>query len=115
MQDPKHLSNKFIEALEDIKAIDILKIDVSHRTPFFDTLLICSGRSTRHMKAIAKRMLEAAHAFGLPNPKLQGDQESEWILVDTGDNIIHIMTPTSRVFYNLEGLWDADKDELAAN
>lgn len=94
-----------LEALEDIKAIDTVVIDVKALTPLADYIIITSGRSTRHVKAIADHAVDAAKKLGVMPLGVEGEQGSEWILVDLGDIIVHAMQPAVREYYQLEKLW----------
>lgn len=94
-----------IAALEDLKAIDIKVLNVEDLTSITDKMVICSGRSTRHVKSIADNVVTAIKAKGLSPLGLEGLQESEWVLVDLGDIIIHVMLPDIREYYHLEKLW----------
>ena len=94
-----------IKALEDIQATDIVVIDVSKQTTITDFMIICSGRASRHVKAIAENIMPVMKAAGLPTLHLSGLERGDWVLVDLGDFVVHIMQPECRIFYNLEGLW----------
>ncbi|MDP3704895.1 MAG: ribosome silencing factor [Legionellaceae bacterium] len=94
-----------VKALEDIKATDIVVIDVSKQTTITDFMIICSGRASRHVKAIASHIMPIMKAAGLPTLHLSGLDSADWVLVDLGDFVVHIMQPECRTFYNLEGLW----------
>ena len=98
------------QALEDLKAVDIVELDVRQRASFTDTMLIASGTSTRHTGAIADAVVAAADARGLRPLGVEGAEAGEWILVDLGDVIVHIMLPDVRRYYELEKLWS---EELA--
>lgn len=94
-----------ITALEDIQASDIVVIDVRKQTTITDFMIICSGRASRHVKAIAEHVMHVMKAAGLPALHLSGLETGDWALVDLGDFIVHVMQPDCRIFYNLEGLW----------
>lgn len=99
------LKTTLLAALEDIKAIDTVVIDVRTLTPLTDYIIVTSGRSTRHVKAIADHALEAAKKNNVTPLGIEGEQGSEWILVDLGDVIVHAMQPAVREYYQLEKLW----------
>lgn len=94
-----------LHALEDIQAIDVKVIDVSKQTAVTDYMIICSGRSSRHVTAIAESVLEALKKLGIKPFSAPRLGVSDWELLDFGDYVLHIMVPDSRAFYNLEGLW----------
>lgn len=102
---PKKILEKLVTALEDMKAININTIDVRKQTSITDMMLIASGRSNRQVRAIADKILETAKQIGLPVLGLEGQQDAEWILVDLGDFVVHIMQPAVREYYQLEKLW----------
>ncbi|MDF1758204.1 MAG: ribosome silencing factor [Legionellaceae bacterium] len=101
---PSELST-LIKALEDIQATDIVVLDVREQTTITDFMIVCSGRASRHVKAIADNIIPLMKANGLPVVHLSGVESGEWILVDLGDFVLHVMQPQCREFYNLEGLW----------
>ena len=94
-----------ISALEDIKAFDIVSLDVKKLTSISDFMIIASASSTRQTKALARNIKDKMSAFGVEVVGIEGETEGEWVLVDLGDIIIHIMTPTTRAYFNLEELW----------
>jgi len=94
-----------VEILDEIQASDITVIDVSQQTSVTDNMIICSGRSSRHVKAIANTLIEKVKANGQRPLGCHGEETGDWILVDLGDSIVHIMQPEVRAHYNLEGLW----------
>lgn len=93
-------------ALDDMKAQDIKQFPVSHLTSITDFMLIASGRSDRHARAIARAVVESSAAAGYKPLGVEGEDSGEWILVDLGDVVVHVMIPRAREFYNLEKLWD---------
>lgn len=97
---------KLLQLLDDIHAIDVKVIDVMQQTTITDFMVICSGRSSRHVKAIAEHIMEQMKAAGLPALSDTGLEGGDWALIDFGDFVVHIMQPESRAFYNLEGLWN---------
>lgn len=93
-------------ALEDVKAVDITEIDVQGLTSVMDYMIIAGGTSGRHVKALADNLLEKAAGQGIKPLGVEGQREAEWVLVDLGDIVVHIMQADIRAFYNLEKLWD---------
>ena len=92
-------------AVEEIKAKDVVEIDVRGRTSVTDHLVIASGTSTRHVKSIADEVVRFAKKLGAMPLGVEGEREAEWVLVDLGDVIVHVMLPRVREFYALERLW----------
>lgn len=102
----EQLQNIAVEALNDLKALDILTINVSQITSLTDVMIICSGRSTRHVKSLAENVVIKAKQNNLSYIKTEGEKEGEWVIVDLADVVVHIMLPATRSFYNLEDLWE---------
>ena len=102
------------EALEDVKAKDILAIDVSLISNVADAIVIASGTSTRHIKALADNVAEEARKAGFRPLGVDGERDAEWILIDLGFVVVHVMLPTARRFYDLESLWRAAPEETVA-
>jgi len=92
--------------LDDMKAKDMLLLDVRGKTSITDYLLIASGTSTRHVKAMSDEVVVTAKAAQLPPLGVEGEREAEWVLVDLGDMVVHLMLPKTREFYQLERLWE---------
>ncbi|RRN56570.1 ribosome silencing factor [Pseudoxanthomonas sp. SGNA-20] len=92
-------------AVEEIKAKDVVEIDVRGKTSVADHLVIASGTSTRHVKSIADEVVKFAKKLGAQPLGVEGEREAEWVLVDLGDVIVHVMLPRVREFYALERLW----------
>jgi ribosome-associated protein len=101
----EELSELAIEALEDLKGQDIVRLDVSDMTTVTDYMVVASGTSNRHVKALADAVAEKAKAAGRPPSGIEGEDGGEWILLDLGDTLVHVMLPRVREFYNLEKLW----------
>jgi ribosome-associated protein len=99
------LRKSVIDALEELKAKDIREIDVRGKTSIADLLVIASGTSARHVKSIADEVVKFAKKAGVMPLGVEGEQEAEWVLVDLGDVIVHVMLPRIREFYGLERLW----------
>jgi len=96
-------------ALEDIKAREIEVFDVAHLTSMFDRVIIASADSSRQLKALASHVQERAKAAGGRVYGVEGEDGGEWVLIDLGDIVVHIMQPAVRTHYNLEELWDQPK------
>ena len=95
-----------VAALEDIKARDIVVLKVAHLSPLFERMIIASADSTRRVKALADNVQEKLKALGEQVLSVEGEQNGEWVLVDLGAIVVHVMQPTIRQYYNLEQLWD---------
>ncbi len=98
-------------ALEDLKAKDVREIDVRGKTSVTDLVVVASGTSTRHVKSIADEVVRSAKKAGLPPLGVEGQREAEWVLVDLGDIIVHVMLPRTREFYGLERLWTVGDEQ----
>ena len=99
------LVNIVVDALEDIKAYDIDVINVSKITAMFEYIVIASADSSRQTKSLANNVQERVKAAGGRVYSMEGEQTGEWLLVDLGDVIVHIMLPVAREYYNLKALW----------
>ncbi|MGO8952269.1 MAG: ribosome silencing factor [Rhodomicrobium sp.] len=108
------LIHLIIDTLEDAKADDIVSIDLTGKTSLGDTMIVASGRSQRHVGAIAERLLEKLKEHGLRDTRVEGMPLCDWVLIDAGDIIVHVFRPEARTFYNLEKMWGADKPKLEA-
>jgi ribosome-associated protein len=100
-------------ALEELKARDVKEIDVRGKTGITDWMVIASGTSTRHVKSIADEVMKFAKRIGNPPIGVEGEREAEWVLVDLGDVIVHVMLPRVREVYALERLWTVGDDAPA--
>jgi ribosome-associated protein len=103
-----------IDALDELKAKDVREIDVRGKTSIADLLVIASGTSARHVKSIADEVVKFAKKAGVMPLGVEGEQEAEWVLVDLGDVIVHVMLPRIREFYGLERLWTVGDREVDA-
>jgi ribosome-associated protein len=95
--------------LEDMKAEDVVEIDLTGKTSIADTMIIASGRSHRHVGAIAERLLEAIKHSAFGPARVEGLPACDWVLIDAGDVLIHVFRPEVRGFYNLEKMWGASR------
>jgi ribosome-associated protein len=96
-------------SLEDMKAEDVVEIDLVGKTSIADTMLIASGRSQRHVGAIAERVMAVLKDAGFGTARVEGLPACDWVLIDAGDVVVHIFRPEVRGFYNLEKMWGADR------
>ncbi len=103
---PEALRDLVTVSLDDGKAENICVIDVSALTTITDYMVIASGRSSRQVKALTARVVEAARDRGVKPIGIEGETTGEWVLIDFGDVIVHTMQPETRAFYQLEKLWD---------
>ena len=108
------LRQRVIAALEELKAKDVREIDVRGKTSIADFLVIASGTSTRHVKSIADEVVKYAKQAGMMPLGVEGQRDAEWVLVDLGDVVVHVMLPRIREFYGLERLWTVGDDMPAA-
>ncbi len=111
----EQLKEIVISALEDVKGKDIVTLDVRELTDVADTLVVASGTSSRQVKALAQNVIEAVKKAGTRPLGVEGlDGAAEWVLVDYGDLVLHVMLPATREFYELEKLWSLRPDDLGA-
>lgn len=101
----EQLKDLVISALEDVKAQDVSVIDVRNRTSVTDYMVLASGTSNRHVKSLAESVVSEAKEQGVRANSVEGSNVSDWILVDLGDVVVHVMMPATREFYDLERLW----------
>ncbi len=98
-----------LNSLSDAKAEDIVSIDLQGKTSIGDTMVIASGRSQRHVSAIADQLREKLKEEGYRDLRVEGLPHCDWVLIDSGDVIVHIFQPEVRQFYNLEKMWSAER------
>ncbi|MEO1201763.1 MAG: ribosome silencing factor [Pseudomonadota bacterium] len=110
----KALSELVVETLDDVKAQDIVCLDVSEMTTVTDYMIVASGTSNRHVQALVEKVSEQAKAAGRPPIGVEGEEGGEWVLLDLEDALVHVMQPKVREFYNLEKLWSLGASPDAA-
>lgn len=109
-----NLLNVAISSLEEFKAQDVVKINLVGKTSMADFMLIASGTSSRQIRAIAENTVTEIKKSSSVNVNIEGLNQSDWVLIDAGDIIIHLFRPEVREFYNLEKMWQVDSTEDAA-
>lgn len=100
-----------LDTLDDAKAEDVVSIDLTGKSSIGDYMVVASGRSHRQVGAIADRILRRLKELGYGRARVEGLPQCDWVLIDTGDIIIHIFRPEVRSFYNLEKMWSADRPD----
>ncbi|SOB76542.1 ribosome-associated protein [Marinobacter sp. LV10R510-11A] len=110
----EQLKNLIVNALEDVKAQDVSVVDVRDRTSVTDFMVLASGTSNRHVKSLADSVVVDAKEQGVRVNSVEGGGGSDWILVDLGDVVVHVMLPAAREFYDLERFWRDAPDPGAA-
>ncbi len=101
-----HISAVITQALDDAKALNIVSLKVGHLTAVTDYMIICTGSSNRHMRHLAETAMQELAANGYEVLSTEGLSSDEWMIVDAGDAVLHVMSAEAREFYHLEGLWD---------
>ena len=110
----RDLNEIIIAALEDVKGLDIVTLDVTGLSDVMDTMIVVSGNSARQVKALANGVLEDCKKAGFRSLGVEGMDLGEWVLVDLGDTVVHVMLPTTRAFYDLEKLWSMRPGDMVA-
>jgi ribosome-associated protein len=108
------LKSVVIDALDGMKALEVKVLDVRGLTDVADTMVIASGTSDRHVRSVAKNVVEKTKAAGFRPHGVEGQQDSDWVLIDLSEMIVHVMLPRVREFYGLEKLWDMTATKRAA-
>ncbi|MDC3154835.1 ribosome silencing factor [Pelagibacteraceae bacterium] len=103
-----NILKEIVEELEDSKAIDIVSIDISKKTSLADHLVFATGTSNRHVNSISQSVHKKLKNLDIVTPLIEGNQDSGWIVIDSGDVIIHLFKEEIRQFYNLENMWSAE-------
>jgi ribosome-associated protein len=104
-KDTQKLQRAIVDGLEDVKAQDIVVFDTEHLSALFERVIIASGTSNRQTKALAASVRDAVREAGFPKPRVEGEANGEWIIVDCAQAVVHIMQPNFRQYYHLEELW----------
>ena len=104
-KDINKLQRAIVDGLEDVKAQDIVVFDTEHLSALFERVIVASGTSNRQTKGLAASVRDAVREAGFEKPRLEGEVNGEWIIVDCGQAVVHIMQPNFRQYYNLEELW----------
>ena len=104
-KDTQRLQRAIVDGLEDVKAQDIAVFNTEHLSPLFERVIVASGTSNRQTKALAASVRDAVREAGFPKPRIEGEENGEWIIVDCGAAVAHIMQPGIRQYYHLEEIW----------
>jgi ribosome-associated protein len=104
-KDTQKLQRAIVDGLEDVKAHDIQVFNTEHLSPLFERVIVASGTSNRQTKALASSVRDAVREAGFPKPRIEGEDNGEWIIVDCGAAVAHIMQPAIRQYYHLEEIW----------
>ena len=104
-RDTQKLQRAIVDGLEDVKAQDIQVFDTEHLSALFERVIVASGTSNRQTKALAASVRDAVREAGFPKPRIEGEANGEWIIVDCAQAVVHIMQPGIRTYYHLEELW----------
>ena len=104
-KDVQKLQRIVVDSLEDVKAQDIAVFNTEHLSALFERVIIASGTSNRQTKALAASVRDAVREAGFPKPRVEGEGNGEWIIIDCGQAVVHVMQPSFRAYYHLEELW----------
>ncbi len=104
-KEVQKLQRAVVDGLEDVKAQDIVVFDTEQLSSLFERVIVASGTSNRQTKALAASVVDAVRNAGFPKPRVEGEANGEWIIVDCGAAVVHVMQPNIRTYYNLEELW----------
>src|SRR5882672_8285037 len=103
--DIRKLQRAIVDGLEDVKGQNIVVYNTEHLSPLFERVIVASGTSNRQTKALASSVRDAVRDAGFPKPRIEGEENGEWIIVDCGAAVAHIMQPAIRQYYHLEEIW----------
>jgi ribosome-associated protein len=104
-KDVQKLQRAIVDGLEDVKAQDIRVFNTEHLSPLFERVIVASGTSNRQTKALASSVRDKVRETGFAKPRIEGEENGEWIIVDCGAAVVHVMQPAIRQYYNLEEIW----------
>ena len=104
-KDTQKLQRAIVDGLEDVKAQNGQVFNTEHLSPLFERVIVATGTSNRQTKALAASVRDAVREAGFPKPRIEGEENGEWIIVDCGAAVAHVMQPTIRTYYNLEEIW----------
>jgi ribosome-associated protein len=104
-RDTQKLQRAIVDGLEDVKAHDIQVFNTEHLSPLFERVIVASGTSNRQTKALASSVRDSVREAGFPKPRVEGEDNGEWIIVDCGAAVVHVMQPAIRQYYHLEEIW----------
>lgn len=107
--DSREKLDLIVDALEDKRAVDLMVIEVGHRTQMTDTMVVCTGTSNIHIRALADGVIEKMKDAGFKGVRAEGYTDARWVLIDYGDVILHIFAESEREFYQLEKFWGATR------
>lgn len=113
-KDTQKLQRAIVDGLEDVKGQDIQVFNTEHLSPLFERVIVASGTSNRQTKALASSVVDAVREAGFPKPRIEGEENGEWIIVDCGQAVAHIMQPAIRQYYHLEEIWGEKPVRLKA-
>jgi ribosome-associated protein len=108
VQPERSMIDVVLQSLDDAKAEQTVAIDITGKSSLADHMVVTSGRSNRHVSAVADQVVKALREHGYTKPRIEGLPHADWVLVDGGDVIVHIFRPEVREFYNIEKMWAAD-------
>lgn len=111
MLNAEQIAKIAVEALDDIKGEDIRVIDTQNLSPLFSRLIVCTGKSNRQVKSLAQNVVHEFKENQIDIVGVEGEAGGEWVLVDCGDVVVHVMLPQVRAYYDLESLWNGQRPE----
>ncbi len=107
--DAEQTLHLVLSRLDDMKAEETVTIDLRGKSPLTDYMIVTTGRVNRHVAAIAENVMKGLHEAGIKNIHVEGLQNADWVLLDSGDVVVHVFRPEVREFYNLERMWSANE------